>query len=105
MPIKQFAAATMLINYTTDTFTSLVKLLNFIETNKTIGAGMRWLDRYEAFLHKKFLNAEYIKLCNNSIFYNLSLRCIYYNDCLIAFSVEEQPVIIEAIVHKSRIID
>ena len=95
----------MLINYTTDAFASLVKLLNFIETANTKGAGMRWLDRYEAFLQGRLSNTQHIKLCNNITFYSLNLRCIYFNDWLIAFSIHDNEIWIEAVLHKSRIVD
>ncbi len=35
----------------------------------------------------------------------LNLRCIYFNDWIIAFTVHVDFVLIEAILHKSRITD
>ena len=93
----------MQIKYTTDAFASLVQLINFIETKNTAGAGVRWLDKYEQFLIKSFINAKRRRICNNATFKKLNLRCIYFNDWLIAFSVHENFVLIEALLHKSRI--
>ena len=95
----------MLINYTADAFASLAKLVNFIETTNTKGAGMRWLNRYEIFLQTRLLKPQTIKLCNNLTLHKLNLRCIYFNDWLIAFSLHEDSVLIEAVWHKSRIGD
>ena len=42
----------MQINYTTDAFSSLIQLINYIESVNTQGAGLRWLKRFEFFLEK-----------------------------------------------------
>lgn len=93
----------MHINYTTDAFETLIQLVNFIETTNTAGAGIRWLNRYELFLNKKLLNPTLIKLCNNTTFNKLNLRCVYFNDWVIAFSIHEDFTLIEAILHRSKI--
>lgn len=95
----------MQINYTADAFSSLIRLINFIEETNTEGAGVRWLNRYELFLKKKLSNPKQIRLCNNLTFNKLNLRCIYFNDWAIAFSIHENFVLIEALLHKSRISD
>ena len=95
----------MQVNYATDAFVSLTGLINFIEANNTAGAGMRWLSRYEKFLQKSFVDAKKIKLCHNKTFRKLNLKCINYNDWVIAFSMNEKFILIEALLHKSRIID
>ena len=77
----------MQINYTADAFTSLVQLINFIESTNTNGAGLCWLSRYQLFLQNNIANPYKIKLCHNLTFKKLNLRCIYFNDWLIAFSV------------------
>ena len=69
----------MQINYTTDAFSSLIQLINYIESVNTQGAGLRWLKRFEFFLEKKLHNPLKIRLCNNAAFSNLNLRCIYFN--------------------------
>jgi len=43
----------MHIEYTTEAFTSLVQLVNYIESKNTRGAGLRWLNRFDTFLEKK----------------------------------------------------
>ncbi len=86
----------MQINYTADAFGSLIQLVNFIESKNTFGAGLRWLKRFEMFLEEKLHSPEQIKLCNNYTFNQLNLRCIYFNDWLIAFSIYEETVLIEA---------
>ena len=48
----------MQINYTEDAFSSLVQLVNFIESKNTLGAGVRWLQRFERFLQKKLQNPQ-----------------------------------------------
>lgn len=95
----------MQIKYTTDAFESLAQLVNFIESKNTAGAGLRWLEKYEQYLIKSFANAKRTRLCNNATFKKLSLRCVYFNDWLIAFSVHENFVLIEALLHKSRVAD
>ena len=95
----------MQVNYTTHAFASLASLINFIEAHNTAGAGIRWLSRYEKFLQQTLTNVDRIKLCNNSTFKKLNLKCIYYNDWLIAFSINKNFILIEALLHKSRIID
>lgn len=95
----------MQIKYTADAFASLAQLINFIESNNTAGAGMRWLEKYERFLIKSFKNAKSNRICNNITFKKLDLRCIYFNDWLIAFSIHENFFLIEALLHKSRIVD
>lgn len=95
----------MQIRYTVDAFASLTQLINFIESKNTVGAGVRWLDKYERFLINSFVNARRKRLCNNATFKKLNLRCIYFNDWLIAFSIHKNFVLIEALLHKSRIAD
>ncbi|MBC7890280.1 MAG: hypothetical protein H7Z13_20585 [Ferruginibacter sp.] len=95
----------MQVNYTKDAFITLTSLINFIEANNTIGAGLRWLNRYEAFLQKSLFKPAQIKLCPNFTFNTLQLRCIYFNEWVIAFSVHSGYILIEALLHKSRISD
>ncbi len=90
----------MQVNYTADAFTTLIQLVNFIETSNTEGAGLRWLSRYELFLEKKLLRTQQIKLCRNNTFKELGLHCIFFNDWLIAFSIHEDFILIEIILHK-----
>jgi hypothetical protein len=95
----------MQISYTSDAFAALIKLVNFIEDKITQGAGLRWLDRYEAFLNKKLPWPEHVKLCHNQTFNKLKLRCLYFNEWVNAFSYNENAILIEALIHRSRIID
>ena len=39
----------MNIDYTTEAFSSLIQLINYIESKNTQGAGVRWLTRFENF--------------------------------------------------------
>ncbi len=93
----------MQINYTAEALSSLIQLVNYIESTNTAGAGLRWLNRYELFLQKKIIKPQKIKLCTNITFNKLNLHCIYFNDLLIAFSIHEDFILIEALLHKSRI--
>ena len=95
----------MEIKYTNNAIISLTALVKFIEENNTKGAGLRWLKKYELHLLHTLKHYAVITLCNNITFYQLQLRCIYYNDWLIAFSVQENSITIEALLHKSRIKD
>jgi len=95
----------MEINYTLDAFSSLTQLVNFIESKNTLGAGLRWLSKFETFLNNSFHSSHKIKKCNNLTFNKLELHCIYFNEWLIAFSINENVVLIEALLHKSRIVD
>ena len=103
MHIPLFAGPVLPINYTTDAFNSLISLVNFIESKNTAGAGL--LNRYEAFVQKEFFSPSKIKRFHNLMLNLLQLRCIDFNEWLIAFSVHEDFVLIEALVHKSRISD
>ncbi len=106
MPIQRSGKALMQeIKYTVDAFASLTSLVNFIEEKNTEGAGIRWLKRYEIFLKKALANAKQKRRCNNETFKKLHLSCIYFNDWVIAFSIHENFILIEALVHKSRITD
>ena len=84
----------MQIKYTTDAFVSLTQLINFIEAKNTKGAGIRWMHKYEQYLTKTFANAKDKRLCNNATFKKLNLRCIYFNDWLVAFSIHENFILI-----------
>lgn len=95
----------MQVNYTTEAFASLSGLVNFIEANNTKNAGLRWLNRFELFLQATLTNPTLIKPCNNLTFNLLNLRCIYFNDWVVAFSLQDDYVLIEALLHKSRITD
>ena len=95
----------MQINYTGEAFSSLIQLVNYIESTNTLGAGLRWLNRFEAFLQQKLHNPLLVKFCNNYTFRQLNLRCVYSNDWLVAFSVHEGFILVEALLHKSRISD
>jgi hypothetical protein len=95
----------MEINYTNDAVDSLTALVSFIETHNTKGAGLRWLNKFELYLQTTLKQHNLIKLCHNATFKQLKLKCIYFNDWLIAFSETKTEVTIEAILHKSRIKD
>ncbi len=95
----------MKINYTVDAFNSLVQLVNYIEEMNTAGAGIRWLNKYESFLQQAVSSIHQVRLCHNNTFNQLNLRCIYFNDWVIAFSVHSDFILIEALMHKSRISD
>ena len=95
----------MQINYSTEASSSLIRLVNFIEEMNTDGAGIRWLNKFELFLNTTLPNSLTISLCNNQTFKRYHLRCLYYNDWVIAFSVQGNNVLIEALIHKSRITD
>ena len=95
----------MQVKYTIDAFASLTSLINFIESKNTSGAGIRWLNHYEIFIERAFVNPQQKNLCHNATFKKLNLRCIYFKDWLIAFSIHENFILIEAVLHKSRIID
>ncbi len=95
----------MQISYTAEALSSLIRLVNFIEDKNTKGAGIRWLDKFELFLNATLPNSLTISLCNNQTFKRLNLRCLYYNDWVIAFSIHNNDVLIEALIHKSRLID
>ena len=95
----------MKVEYTAEVFSSLLRLVNFIEETNTDGAGVRWLNKFESFIERNLSNAASISFCNNESLKRLQLRCIYYGDWLIAFSIHDNIIIIEAIFHKTRIKD
>ena len=95
----------MKVKYTIDAYESLIGLLDFIESHHTQGAGIRWFDRYEKYLKKSLIKPEQIRKCNNETFHKLKMRCIYFNEWIIAFSIHEDFILIESLLHKSRIKD
>lgn len=95
----------MRVNYTNDAAESLTALIQFIEEHNTKGAGLRWLTKFEVYLEKTLKKHSVITLCNNTTFQKLKLKCIYYNDWIIAFSEEGKSITIETLLHKSRIKD
>ena len=95
----------MQIKYTLDAFASLTTLLNYIESKNTQGAGLRWLESYESFLTKELINIKRLSFCKNAVFNKLQLNCIYFNEWLIAISIHEDFILVEAFLHKSRIKD
>jgi hypothetical protein len=95
----------MIIHYNNDALESLSSLILFIEKTNTQGSGIRWLNKYEEFLFDRFRFHETIKPCNNVTLRDLNLKCLNYNEWIIAFSVEENEIIIEAFLHYSRIAD
>lgn len=95
----------MQIKYTTAASRSLTQLIAFIEKTNTLGSGIRWLNKYEVFLNKGLLLSVNPKECNNLSLKNLGLNCLYFNDWLIAYSIRQNFILIEALLHKSRIID
>ena len=95
----------MRINYTIAAFESLTEVVNFVESKNTLGAGIRWLDRFESFLTDALSHPHLIKHCHNRTFFELNLRCIHFNDWVLAFAVEGDDISIEAILHSSRLTD
>ena len=59
----------MQISYTGSAFESLVDVVNYVESMNALGAGVRWLDRFETFLDNSLKTASTLKLCNNKTFY------------------------------------
>ncbi|MEP7168769.1 MAG: hypothetical protein ABI855_05310, partial [Bacteroidota bacterium] len=92
----------MEINYTVHAANALMDLVSFIEDKNTKGAGLRWLKNFEIFLEGYLSHHAKIKPCHNATFKNLNLKCIYYNNWLIAFSDNEDSILIEAIVLSKR---
>jgi hypothetical protein len=96
----------MQINYTGAAFTALCDVINYVESTNTLGAGVRWLNKLEKFLLQSLQNPSVIRFCNNHTFYRLELRCLNFNDWVIAFSIDANSnVLIEAVLHSSRIVD
>lgn len=95
----------MQINYSSDAFAALTGIVNFVESKNTRGAGLRWFNRYEKFIEKSLIKPDVINYCNNKTFYELKLRCINFNDWVIAFSVGKNNIFIEAILHSSLLTD
>jgi hypothetical protein len=95
----------MKINYTSSAFEALCDVVNFIESKNTLGAGSRWLLKFEVYLIDALQKPALIKLCHNLTFRELGLRCIHYNDWVIAFSITQDSVLIEAVLHHSRLVD
>lgn len=95
----------MQISYTGAAFASLCDVINFVESRNTQGAGGRWLDKFERFLFQALTDPSIIKLCNNQTFHELNLRCINFTDWVVAFSIHPDKVLIEAILHSSRLVD
>lgn len=95
----------MQVKYTGVAFAALAQLINFIELQNTQGAGLRWLNKFETFLQKKFIAGAKFPVCNNNTFKMAGLYCINYNDWVIAFSLHQNEILIEAILHSSRIVD
>ena len=95
----------MQIKYTVSASESIIQLINFIETTNTLGSGIRWLNKYELFLKKALKQSINPKICNNHTLKELELNCLYYNEWLIAYSIHQNFILIEAIFHKSRIVD
>ena len=95
----------MKINYTNDAFEALTSLIHFIEKKNTKGAGLRWLTKFEIFLIQALSNSSVINLCNNTTLKQLQLKCIHYNDWIIAFSESGRTITIEVMLHQSRLKD
>lgn len=95
----------MQISYTSAAFESLTAVVNFVESKNTEGAGVRWLNKFETFLLNSLSRPDLINPCNNRTFRELGLRCLNYNDWVIAFSIHEEQILIEAMLHSSRLID
>ena len=64
----------MQINFTIDAFATLSGIVNFVESKNTLGAGVRWLDKFEKHLEESLISPASINLCNNETFYKLQLR-------------------------------
>ncbi len=88
----------MQVNYTGEAYNTLFQLVNYIEATNTQGAGIRWLKRYELFLKKSLVLPGKIRLCNNQTFHKLKLHCIYFNDWVIAFSIDSDVVLNRSLV-------
>ena len=69
----------MQVKYTIDAFASLTALVNFIESQNTEGAGIRWLDRFERYLKETFANPAQRRMCANATLRKLNLKCIYFS--------------------------
>jgi hypothetical protein len=95
----------MVIHYSINAYQSLEALVKFIESNNTAGAGLRWFHKYEKFILKHLKYANLNPRCKNKTFQELLLNCLYYKDWIIAFSLNDSEITIEAILHKSRIKD
>jgi len=95
----------MQIKYTKSASNSLTNLIYFIEKTNTLDSGIRWLNKYELFLKSALMLSINPKICNNLSLKELGLNCLYYNEWLIAYSIQQDFILIEAIFHKSRIVD
>ena len=95
----------MKINYTNAAYESLLAINEFVELRNTLGAGYRWYLRYEDFILEKLLLHKAIPLCKINTLQRLKLYCVHYKDWTIAFSKANDEILIELLLHKSRIRD
>ncbi len=95
----------MQISYTGAAFEALMDVVNYVESMNTLGAGVRWLNKFETFLTDAIKTPAAFKLCNNQTFHEMELHCFNFNDWVIAFSVANDKIVIEAILHSSRVTD
>lgn len=56
----------MEIEYTGAAFAALTEVINFVEAKNTLGAGIRWLNRFELFLEQELRHSSLINHCNFS---------------------------------------
>lgn len=95
----------MEIEYSEEAYSILMSLVHFTESENIPGAGYRFILRFESFLQRKFQLPKQYRICNNLSLQKLNLCCVYFNNWVIAFTIEEDTVFIESILHISRITD
>lgn len=84
----------MRIEYKPNALQTIFHLGAFVESNNTEGSGSRFIDKFFNHIEKYALPNVQYGLCVHLPFRSRGYSCVFYNDWVIAFKIEQQVFVV-----------
>ncbi len=80
---------------------TLKSIADWVETKNTVGSGNRYMTKFYNFIVSQMDSVQALPLCKFPEFNLRKLKCLFYNDWVIAIKAEKNKMVIHSIIHGS----
>ena len=80
---------------------ALASIASYTESKNTKGSGKRFVLRFSKFIEKYAMDNVKYSLCYHPVLADLNFSCVFYNKLVIAFTIENNSMIVHTIIHGS----
>ena len=80
---------------------ALAAIASFTESKNTRGSSKRFILRFSKFIEKYALDNVKYALCKHPVLADLNYSCVFYNKWVIAFTIENNTMVVHNIIHGS----